>query len=358
MPNTGGAGLSHHDVVIIGAGPGGASAAYHLLLASKLKVALVERLQDDRFAHYHRMCGEGISQAGLRGIGLPLEGLVEQPIATVEEHWPGDIDVRVKVKGAIIDRVALLERMKARFLEMGGVMIDDSVSRIVGNGPGMEVHLASGGTMTTDHVIGADGARSKVRAKFFPELVPGLIWADQFITDERTEKGVLHFHYDQRYVGGYKWVFPAKEGSRIGFPRGTDQMPGGVIERHRRAIPIAKPERVVNGRVCLVGDAACQVNSISFGGIRTAIIAGRMAAKALAKDDLARYQREWTSSSFAKASDIATYRRLSSMSNEEMARIAKPFEKGYVGFNAMMAMLFSRDRALYLAFRAAGNYGW
>jgi digeranylgeranylglycerophospholipid reductase len=197
-----------------------------------------------------------------------------------------------------------------------------------------------------------------VRARFFPELVPGLIWADQFITDERTETGVLHFHYDQRYKGGYKWIFPAKEGSRIGFPRGTEEMPEGVTERHRRAIPIGKPERVVNGRVCLVGDAACQVNSISFGGIRTSIIAGRMAAKALARDDLARYQREWTSSPFAKASDIATYRRLSSMSNEEMSRIAEPFERGYVGFNTTMAMLFSRERAIYLAFRAAGNYGW
>jgi flavin-dependent dehydrogenase len=135
-------------------------------------------------------------------------------------------------------------------------------------------------------------------------------------------------------------------------------LPSGVIERHRRAIPIAKPEKVVDGRVCLVGDAACQVNSISFGGIRTAIMAGRMAAKALAKNDLARYQREWASSSFAKASDIDTYRRLSSMSNEELARVAKPFRKGYVGLDAMMAMVFSRDRALYLAFRAAGNYGW
>ena len=358
MPNTGGAGLPHHDVVIIGAGPGGASAAYQLMLASDLKVALVERLQDDRFAHYHRMCGEGISQAGLREIGLPMDGLVEQPVTIVEEHWPGDIDVKVKVKGAIIDRVALLERLKAQFLKMGGTMIDDGVTHMVGNGPGMEVHLASGEAVTADHVIGADGARSKVRAKFFPELVPRLIWADQFITDQGTERGVLHFHYDQRYVGGYKWVFPSKEGSRIGFPRGTDQLPAGVLERHRRAIPIAKPERVVNGRVCLVGDAACQVNSISFGGIRTAIMAGRMAAKALAKNDLARYQREWVSSSFAKASDIDTYSRLSSMSNEELARIARPFDKGYVGLAAMMAMVFSRDRALYLAFRAAGNYGW
>jgi digeranylgeranylglycerophospholipid reductase len=345
-------------VVIVGAGPGGASAAYHLLLASDLKVALVERLQEDRFAHYHRMCGEGISQAGLGEIGLPGEGLVEQPINTVEEHWPRDIDVKIKVRGAIIDRVALLERLKSRFREMGGTMIEDGVTHVTGNGPGMEVSLASGGAITADHIIGADGARSKLRAKFFPELVPKLIWADQFITDQGTERGVLHFHYDQRYVGGYKWVFPAHEGSRIGFPRGTEQTPSGVMERHRRAIPIARPERVVNGRVCLVGDAACQVNSISFGGIRTAIAAGRMAANALAKNDLGRYQREWSSSPFAKASDIDTYRRLSSMSNEELARVARPFRKGYVGFDAMMTMVFSRDRALYLAFRAAGNYGW
>ena len=191
--------------------------------------------------------------------------------------------------------------------------------------------------------------------QILPELVPDLIWADQFLLDAPTERGVLHFHYDERYGGGYHWVFPAKVGSRVGFPKGTDPVPPDHLERHRRAIPVAKAERLVNGRCCLVGDAACQVNAISFGGIRTAMVAGRMAAEAIARGDLSSYERHWSSSPYAKASDMGTHARLSSMSNQEMTRMTEPFRDGYGSLRALKAMLFSSDREIYTIILVIGK---
>jgi flavin-dependent dehydrogenase len=321
-------------------------------------VALVERLESERFSHYHHMCGEGISQDGLKEIGQDLQGVVVQGIDTIVEHWPGGRDIKIKVKGAIIDRVFLLDRLRATYEREGGKVIRDSVVRVIPNGPGFEVQLTSGQTITTMHLIGADGAHSKVRSTFFPELVPHLIWADQFLLDSPTERGVMHFHYDQRYGGGYRWVFPAKVGNHLGFPKGTDPVPPEYLERHRRAIPVAKAERLVYGRCCLVGDAACQANAISFGGIRTAMVAGRMAAEAIVRGDLSSYERHWSSSPYAKASDMGTFARLRSMSNQEMIGMTEPFRDGYDGLSALKALLLSSDRKLYRTLWSSGRYGW
>jgi flavin-dependent dehydrogenase len=351
--------LPRYDAVVIGGGPGGTSAAKHLVRGSpESRVALVERLEGERFSHYHHMCGEGISLAGLKELGHEWQAMVEQDIDTVVEHWPGDREMRIKVKGAIIDRVVLLDRLRATFERRGGEVLHDSVARVIPDGSGFEVHLASGQKLETVYLIGADGAHSKVRARFFPELVPDMIWADQFVIDDPTERGTLHFHYDQRYAGGYRWVFPTKAGSRVGFPRGTDPVPARYSERHRRAIPVARAKRLVDGRCCLVGDAACQANAISFGGIRTAMMGGRMAAEAVVKGDLAGYERRWVRSPFAKASDMGAFARLRSMTNEEMTRVTEPFRDGYGTLRAMKAMSFSRDRGLYRAFWSSGRYGW
>lgn len=153
-------------------------------------------------------------------------------------------------------------------------------------------------------------------------------------------------------------MFPAKVGNHLGFPKGTDPVPPEYLERHRRAIPVAKAERLVCGRCCLVGDAACQANAISFGGIRTAMVAGRMAAEAIVRGDLSSYERHWSSSPYAKASDMGTFARLRSMSNQEMIGMTEPFRDGYDGLSALKALLLSSDRKLYRTLWSSGRYGW
>ena len=51
-----------YDVVIVGAGPAGSSAAW-FLSGSGLRVAVIERLSDEKLPEYHRICGGGIRGA-------------------------------------------------------------------------------------------------------------------------------------------------------------------------------------------------------------------------------------------------------------------------------------------------------
>ena len=151
MPDIGGAGLPRYDVIVVGGGPGGTSAANHLIQRSPgSRVALVERLEAERFSHYHHMCGEGISKNGLKEIGHDPQGVIEQGIDTVVEHWPGGRDIEIRVKGAIIDRALLLDSLRATYEREGGTVIHDSVVRVIPDGPGFEVHLTSGQTVSTD----------------------------------------------------------------------------------------------------------------------------------------------------------------------------------------------------------------
>ena len=64
-----------YDVVIVGAGPAGSSAAW-FLSGSGLRVAVIERLSDEKFPEYHRICGGGISRRGVSLIPLKEEAIL------------------------------------------------------------------------------------------------------------------------------------------------------------------------------------------------------------------------------------------------------------------------------------------
>ena len=56
------------DVVIVGSGPGGMSAA-RTLAGSGLKTAVIERLSESGMRRYHSTCGEAVSVRMFERIG-------------------------------------------------------------------------------------------------------------------------------------------------------------------------------------------------------------------------------------------------------------------------------------------------
>lgn len=348
------------DVVVLGAGPGGASAALRLVQKRPdLNIALIDRLNSDKFPRYHRMCGEGISRLGLQELDLDYRPYVMNDITSAVEEWPGGIEIETSIDGCIIDRPGLLQGMRKAFQNKGGTYLEQDLENITGSSKSVTLHMRQADDIFTEWLIAADGARSKVREKYFESKGPELVLAEQFVLDEPTDEGKLRFTYDEMYRGGYKWTFPHGNKTHIGFPKGCGEIPEHAIELHRRAIPIGGEDTIVKGKVCLVGDAAGDVNPITFGGMRTAFTAGRLAGDSIANGSLVEYQRKWTSSKYAHPCYIKGYRQLCSMNNIEMQDCMEPFRKGYSVWNMVRAAIIRpRYFGLYRSFDLSIRYGW
>ena len=199
-----------YDVVIVGAGPAGSSAAW-FLSGSGLRVAVIERLSDEKFPEYHRICGGGISRRGASLIPLKEEEILNS-VDSIRLRWPGNTVTDIRVKGYVIDRPKLSRRLLE---ESGAQSIHGSVTDVWLLGDICSITLADGRVIRSRYVIGADGAFSAVRKGVFrtrPEIFTPM---EEHISEDPTED-VFEFDIGQEFGGAYRWLFPCGSGRTSG----------------------------------------------------------------------------------------------------------------------------------------------
>ena len=350
--------VNDFEVIIVGGGPAGSSAANRLALGDRAENALLlERLDNEDFSKYHRMCAEGISRRGLMETGLDISGTVRNKVNKVVEHWPGNVSLSSDIDGLIIDRNKLIARLREPFLAEGGRVKRSPMIDIHSQEDKFVVRTADT-EYSCDYVIGADGAHSQVRKRLFNAEPKTSMTVIQYLVDKPAEH-CLKFLFDKRYKGKYRWEFPSGEFTKIGYPVGSDEKPEDILEVHSRTIPIGPMDRIVEGRACLVGDAASQANPVTFSGIRNGMTAGRMAADAVMEGDLKLYQDSWSKSPQADLCFYESYQRLRSMANEKLQELVEPFRYGPNLSAIMRDLMNSQDfRTFYQSHVRKLESGW
>lgn len=324
------------DLVVVGAGPGGSTAAFEAARAG-LSVLLLEKRQE---IGSPVRCAEGVGEAQLLSFIEPDPHWIAATVTRAEITAAADGDTRTLQaeggRGYILERRIFDRALAERAAQAGArVLAKAAVTGLLREGGRVcGVRLRHGGSLGREVeveapvVIAADGVEAQVGR--WAGLDLQLPLADTMACAQYLLAGVDIDPACTAYTlacevapGGYAWVFPKGEGranvglgvqadlaeepalsylerfvaARPGLARGQAVT---LVAGHVPVAPLAG-DLVVDG-LMLVGDAARQVDPLTGGGIVNAMAAGRLAARvageAIASGDcsagfLRRYQEEW-----------------------------------------------------------------
>ncbi|MDP5083875.1 MAG: geranylgeranyl diphosphate reductase [Yoonia sp.] len=295
-----------YDVVVVGAGPSGATAAEDLARSGH-KVAFIDR--DGRI----KPCGGAIPPRLIEDFFIPDEQIVAK-VTTARMISPSGRHVDIPIENGfvgMVDRESFDPFLRDRAVKAGAHRYTGTFTKITRDAEGTHVlyrDKISGNELKLDTkmVIGADGARSNVARQCVPggDKIPYVIAYHEIIeAPERTESydpARCDVIYDGRISPDfYGWIFPHGGQASIGMgslvksvdvKQATADLRASAgltdcktIRREGAPIPLQPLERWDNGRdVVLAGDAAGVVAPSSGEGIYYAMIGGRVAATAVA----------------------------------------------------------------------------
>lgn len=341
-----------YDVVIVGAGPAGSSAAW-FLSGSGLRVAVIERLSDEKFPEYHRICGGGISRRGASLIPLKEEEILNS-VDSIRLRWPGNTVTDIRVKGYVIDRPKLSRRLLE---ESGAQSIHGSVTDVWLLGDICSITLADGRVIRSRYVIGADGAFSAVRKGVFrtrPEIFTPM---EEHISEDPTED-VFEFDIGQEFGGAYRWLFPCGSGRTVGSVSGM--VVPDIRERGlHRFIPSGCVPEPVKGNVFLIGDAAGFPNPLTYGGLRTAFESARKATEAIRKGDPSIYSKWQKHSRLFDRRFMELHNAMCVMKDDDLRDFSKAMTHRNLFVNGLCSVIRRpRYTKAYIGCLMAILYGW
>ena len=323
-----------YDVIIAGAGTGGATTAYTLAKRGH-SVLLIDRKERDNIGN--KTCGDALGSHHINEL-REMIGIPELPKGIVEYAVNGiapDLDHRLRMTGPTTTGMSF-NRLKmgqwfVELAETAGAEMKASTrvkKLLLDGGKVSGVRLSEQGgpdkEVTGRITIDATGATGMLRMQL-PETSPierhiasedrMVAWRDIYETpdfDFETPDFLEIFWNQDETLGGYTWVFPQGK-NRVNVGNGVMTIEGHrnpkdiqydfvkktwidtwgevkVLDSSGGVAPIRRPiDTMVDNNFMLVGDAACQVNPIHGGGIGSSMLggahAGITASEALERND-------------------------------------------------------------------------
>jgi len=288
-----------YDCIIVGAGPAGGTAAYHL--AKRGRSVLV--LEKESLPRY-KPCGGGVSPAIAKWFDFDFSPAISVKVNTIRYTWKMDDPVQAKlntpepmwmVRRDIFDHFLIQQAQK-----QGAELRDNTeVKSIEFKSDHWQVNTASG-TVSGRYLIAADGAKGPMAKLLgFKERKRRLGGALEVEAPAQVQNGhIAHFEFGM-VKNGYIWNFPKADGYSIGigtFRGGEGQDFKSILSEYATLFGIdIKTSKQFGHPLCLwdgnqklhtqnailAGEAACVVDPMTAEGIRPSIFSGLKAAEAI-----------------------------------------------------------------------------
>lgn len=300
------------DVLVVGAGPAGCTAA-RAAAEGGARVLVVEKRP---VIGLPVQCAEYVPVQIIDYAPVP-ERCIVQRVRRLHTHLPDGETVETPAAGYVLDRASFDKALAVGARRVGaeiwtGARVTEQVDggALVRQGGG-DVEVAC------RIIVGADGPRSTV-GRWIGQENEAFIDALQVEAVLPESREATQVYFDPVYRGGYGWLFPKGETANVGV--GVSRALGGdpqqaldhlldrlgigsgdIVGRTGGSVPSGGPvDSVREGEILLVGDAAGHTHAVTGAGIFSAVVGGTLAGEAIGRaietDDLSalgEYEREW-----------------------------------------------------------------
>ena len=282
-------------VAIIGAGPIGCYLG-QLLKKQGFKPLLIEE---------HKELGRPVHCTGLVGKKVFTASKVNIPAFCILNRIDGAV-VHLGKEAITIkrDKVAyVIERERFdKFLGRGLNIRFETRFLGLEKKNGKYIIETDKGDITADIVAGADGARSMVREYVYPGSVKYLKGVQFRMKAPLRYKNMVEVYIKKPY---FYWIVPeSNDTARVGVISRSpysdilnfikkEAIKGKIIEKFAGIVPLTYFRDIVYDNICLLGDSACQVKPLTYGGIYMGMRAAEILADCIKKGELTFYSDLW-----------------------------------------------------------------
>lgn len=286
------------DVVVIGLGPAGASAAAEAARRGRKVIALDRRAEPG----VPVQCAE-LVPAMLPVAGATVRQAIDSMLTFVEDEAP---DATLHFPGRMLDRAAFDASLVEEAIRMGADCRFSAFVKSISPGGAIQVN---GELLKPRILIGADGPRSVV-GRAIGSVNRALVETRQVTVPLLERHAATDIFLSAGIPGGYGWLFPKGDRANLGAgvsPEHKGKLKKIVEDLHEKlfmerrighatlaltggAIPVGgmvQPSGMLGSvRVLLAGDAAGLANPVTGAGIAAAVQSGRLAGEFAGHEDV------------------------------------------------------------------------